>query len=140
MLVLVLYNGGGANAKESEILDDAEQQKRIRRHYYHKRISPAPIPYAHIQNKDKRIAAVPIPTRSRLSLSVHSGMDETEGGAQTVLEYVGRSGTGCHDEFFAEARRSVEEYKEACHYDWRDHWKAGIAVILSVFYSRIQRS
>jgi hypothetical protein len=119
-----IHNGGGTNANESGNLDDAEQQRGSSETPHHKRIRSAPIPYAHSQNKDKRDSSSPGLQRGvSLTLSVHSGMDETEGGAQTVMEYVEEVAQDAMTNFAETREEAWEEYKEACHYDWRDHWK-----------------
>jgi uncharacterized membrane protein YjjP (DUF1212 family) len=116
-------SSGGAN--ESGNLDDPEHQGGSDNG--HKRIRSNPIPYSHIQNNPANNSSSPDRHKRGVSmtLSVRSGMDETEGGAQTVLEYVEEVAQDAMTNFAETREEAWEEYKEACHYDWRDHWKGG---------------
>jgi hypothetical protein len=95
-------SGGGAN--ESGTLDDPR----------HKRIQSNPIPYTHTQNNNAN-------NNNNSSKSLCSGMDET----QTVLEQLEEVVEEAITNFAETAEEAWEEYKEASHYDWHDHWKGG---------------
>jgi uncharacterized membrane protein YjjP (DUF1212 family) len=137
---------GGANANKSGNLDDAEQQIGGFDTPHHKRIRSAPIPSSHIQNNDKNNSSSPDLKRGvSLTLSVHSDMDETEGGHQTVMEYVEEVAQDAMTNFAETREEAWEEYKEACHYDWRDHWKGGnccnfVRFLLTGFAPHVKQS
>jgi hypothetical protein len=118
-----IHNGGGANANESGNLDDAEQQRGSSETPHHKRIR----------------------REVSLTLSVHSGTDDTEGGTQTVMEYVEEVAQDAMTNFAETREEAWEEYKEACHYDWRDHWKGGnccnfVRFLLTGFAPNVKQS
>jgi uncharacterized membrane protein YjjP (DUF1212 family) len=142
------HNSGGANANESGNLDDAEQQRGASDTlHHHKRIHSAPIPYTHATSDDKTNASTPIKLQRGVSLtvSVDSGMDETEGGQQTVMEYVEEVAQDAMTNFAETREEAWEEYKDACHYDWRDHWKGGnccnfVRFLLTGFAPHVKQS
>jgi hypothetical protein len=118
-----IHNGGGANANESGNLDDAEQQRGSSETPHHKRIR----------------------REVSLTLSVHSGTDDTEGGTQTVMEYVEEVAQDAMTNFAETREEAWEEYKEACHYDWRDHWNGGnccnfVRFLLTGFAPNVKQS
>jgi hypothetical protein len=118
-----IHNGGGANANESGNLDDAEQQRGSSETPHHKRIR----------------------REVSLTLSVHSGTDDTEGGTQTVMEYVEEVAQDAMTNFAETREEAWEEYKDACHYDWRDHWKGGnccnfVRFLLTGFAPNVKQS